>query len=128
MAESRKNVYKNYKLLDWLCSQKFSTQILILQYVHTTDIYQTVCGVLYQSMDEKTFKLWPKVRKNVYKNYKLLDWLCSQKFSTQILILHYVHTTEIYQTVCGVSYKSMDQKTFKLRPKVRKMCTKITCF
>ena len=30
VAESWKNVYKNYKLLDWLCSQKFSTQILIL--------------------------------------------------------------------------------------------------
>ena len=30
VAESQKNVYENYKLLDWLCSQKFSTQILIL--------------------------------------------------------------------------------------------------
>ena len=38
VAKSRKNMYKNYKLLDWLYSQKFSIQILILQYAHTTDI------------------------------------------------------------------------------------------
>ena len=38
VAKSQKNMYENYKLLDWLCSQKFSTQILILWYAHTTDI------------------------------------------------------------------------------------------
>ena len=69
-----------------------------------------------------------KSRKNVYENYKLLDWLCSQKYSTQILILQYVHTTDIYLTVCGVSCTNIDQKTLKLWPKVEKMCTKITCF
>ena len=128
VAESRKNMYENYKLLDWLCSQKYSTQIQILQYVHSTDIYLTVCGVSCKSIDQKTFKLRPKVRKNVYENYKLLDWLCSQKYSTQIQILQYVHSIDIYLTVCGVSCKSIDQKTFKLWPKVGKTCTKITSY
>ena len=66
--------------------------------------------------------------KNVYKNYKLLDWLCSQKYSTQILILQYVHTTDIYLTVCGVSCTNIDQKALKLWLKIGKTCTKITCF
>ena len=42
--------------------------------------------------------------KNVYENYKLLDWLC------------------------GVSCTNMDQKALKLQPKVGKTYTKITCF
>ena len=66
-AESQKNMYKNYKLLDWLCSQKYSTQILILQYVHTTDIYLTVCGVSCTNIDQKALKLRPKSEKRVQK-------------------------------------------------------------
>ena len=80
-------------------------------------------------------KYWPedlqiaaKSWKNMYENYKLLDWLCSQKFSTQILILQYAYTTDIYLTVCGVLCTNIDQKTLKLWLKVGKMCTKITCF
>ena len=65
--------------------------------------------------------------KNVYKNYKLLDWLCSQKYSTQILILQYVHTTDIYLTVCGVSCTNIDQGP-QIAAKSQKTCTKITCF
>ena len=67
MAESWKNVYKNYNLLDWLCSQKFSTQILILQYAHTTDIYQTVCGVSYKSMDRRPSNCGRNSEKHVQK-------------------------------------------------------------
>ena len=111
------NVYENYKLLDWLCSQKFSTQILILWYAHTIDIYQTVCGVLCKSMDQRPSNCSWKLE-NVYENYKLLDWLCSQKYSTQKLILQYVHTTDIYQTVCGVSCTNIDKKALKLWPKI----------
>ena len=69
-----------------------------------------------------------KSQKNVYKNYKLLDWLCSQKFSTQILILQYAYTTDLYLTVCGVSCTNIDQKALKLWLKVGKTYTKITCF
>ena len=80
-------------------------------------------------------KYWPKdlqiateSQKNVYENYKLLDWLCSQKFSTQILILQYAYTTDIYLTVCGVSCTNIEQKAFKLQLKVGKTCTKITSY
>ena len=66
-ATSLKNVYDNYKLLDWLCSQKYSTQILILRYVHTKDIYLTVCGVSCTNIDQKALKLWPKLEKCVQK-------------------------------------------------------------
>ena len=66
-AESQKNVYKNYKLLDWLYSQKYSTQILILQYAYTTDIYLTVCGVSCTNIEQKALKLWPKVGKTYTK-------------------------------------------------------------
>ena len=80
-------------------------------------------------------KYWPedlqivaKIRKNMYENYKLLDWLCNQKYSTEILILQYAYTADIYLTVCGVSCTNIDQKALKLWPKVGKMYTKITCF
>ena len=47
VAESRKSVYENYKLLAWLCSQKFSTQILILRYAHTTHIANSLWSFMY---------------------------------------------------------------------------------
>ena len=81
-----------------------------------------------QKYGTEDLQIAAKSRKNVYKNYKLVDWLCSQKYSTQILILQYVHITDIYLTVCGVSCTNIDQKALKLWPKFGKMCTKITCF
>ena len=81
-----------------------------------------------QKYGTKNLQIAAESWKNVYKNYKLLDWLCSQKYSTQILILQYVHTTDIYLTVYGVSCTNIEQKALKLWPKVGKMCMKITCF
>ena len=76
MAESWKNMYKNYKLLDWLCSQKLSTQILILQYAYTTDKYLTVYGVSCTNIDQKGPQIVAKSWKNVYKNYLFLTiWM-----------------------------------------------------
>ena len=81
-----------------------------------------------QKYRAEDFQIVAESQKNVYENYKLLDRLCSQKFSIQILILQCAYTTDIYLTVCRVSYKSIDPKTFKLRPKVGKTCTKITSY
>ena len=80
----------------------------MLQYGYTTDIYLTVCGVSCKNIDPENLQIVAKSQKNVYENYKLLDWLCSQKLSTQVLILQYVHTTDIYLTVCGVSCTNID--------------------
>ena len=75
----------------------------------------------YSNHGQKSEK---RVRKFAY-DIQLLDWLCSQKYSTQILMLRYAYTTDIYLTVCGVLCRGIDQKVLKSRPKVGKTCTKI---